>query len=209
MKKILIALTALLLAATSCEEFEPVFTFKYDEPDAFKGATDAEALAKFGATEFTSIAKLKARYVSHGKPVKIEEPLVIRGEVTTSDESGNVYREIYLQDETGAIDFKIGRSSSYDDYKVGQILYINCKGLTLGEYGYKSGNYYGAGLIQLGLERGKKLDSSGNWVNADEYEVSYVDFQPTVDAHVLKAARFAGWQQACPSQVGRVSLLGS
>lgn len=188
MKKILIALTALLLAATSCEEFEPVFTFKYDEPDAFKGATDAEALAKFGATEFTSIAKLKARYVSHGKPVKIEEPLVIRGEVTTSDESGNVYREIYLQDETGAIDFKIGRSSSYDDYKVGQILYINCKGLTLGEYGYKSGNYYGAGLIQLGLERGKKLDSSGNWVNADEYEVSYVDFQPTVDAHVLKGA---------------------
>lgn len=188
MKKIVIALAALVLAATSCEEFEPVFTLKYEEPAPFKGATDAEALARFKATEFTSIAQLKARYTAHGKPVKIEEPLVIRGQVTTSDESGNVYREIYIQDETGAIDFKIGRSSSYDDYKVGQILYINCNGLTLGEYGYKSGNYYGAGLIQLGLERGRKLDNNGNWVNADEYEVSYVDFQPTVDAHVLKGA---------------------
>ena len=188
MKKLVIALAALTLAATSCEEFEPVFTLKYEEPAPFVGATDAQALAKFGVAEFTSIKDLKALYKSHGKPVKIEQPLVIRGQVTTSDESGNVYRELYLQDETGAIDFKIGRSSSYDDYKQGQILYINCNGFTLGEYGYKSGNYYGAGLIQLGLERGQKLDNNGNWVNADEYEVSYVDFQPILDAHVLKGA---------------------
>ncbi len=188
MKKLVIALAALTLAATSCEEFEPVFTLKYEEPAPFVGATDAQALAKFGVAEFTSIKDLKALYKSHGKPVKIEQPLVIRGQVTTSDESGNVYRELYLQDETGAIDFKIGRSSSYDDYKLGQILYINCNGFTLGEYGYKSGNYYGAGLVQLGLERGLKLDASGNWVNADEYEVSYIDFQPALDAHVLKGA---------------------
>ena len=105
MKKIFYALFALALAV-SCEEFEPVFTFKYDEPAPFVGATDAEALAAFGATSFTTIAELKSRYKVHEKPVKIEEPLVIRGEVTTSDESGNVYREIYLQDASGAIDFK-------------------------------------------------------------------------------------------------------
>ena len=188
MKKILIALAALSLAAVSCQEFEPVFTLNYPEPPAFVGATDAEAMAQFGVTQFTSIADLKANYTTHGQPVTIQQPMVIRGQVTTSDESGNVYREIYLQDESGAIDFKIGRSSSYDDYKLGQILYINCLGLTLGEYGYKSGNYGGAGLVQLGLERGKKLDSSGNWINADEYEVSYVDYQPILDAHVLKGA---------------------
>ena len=186
MKRLFFALAAACLAAVSCEEFEPVFTLNYDAPAAFTGATDAEAMAKFGVTSFTDISELKSLYKSHGKPVLIEVPMVIRGEVTTSDESGNVYRELYVQDATGAIDFKIGRSSSYDDYKVGQILYINCTGLTLGEYGYKSGNYNGAGLLQLGVGRGEKIDASGNWVNADEYEVSYIDFQPVIDKHVVK-----------------------
>lgn len=185
MKKILYALFALALAV-SCEEFEPVFTFKYDEPAPFVGATDAEALAAFGATSFTTIAELKSRYKVHEKPVKIEEPLVIRGEVTTSDESGNVYREIYLQDASGAIDFKLGRSSSYDDYKPGQILYVDCNGLTLGEYGYKSGNYGGAGLVQLGVDRAQKVNDKGEWVNADDYEVSYIDLQSIIDKHVKK-----------------------
>ena len=97
MKKIFYSLFALALAV-SCEEFEPVFTFKYSEPKPLPAVSDAEALAQFGATSLTTIADLKSRYLAHGKPVKIEEPLVIRGEVTTSDESGNVYRELYLQD---------------------------------------------------------------------------------------------------------------
>ena len=41
-------------------------------------------------------------------------------------------------------------------------------------------------FIQLGLERGKKLNDKGVLVNADDYEVSYLDFQPTIDAHVIK-----------------------
>lgn len=186
MKKFIVALCALALMA-SCREFEPVFTLKYADSTPEVGVTDDYALSKFGADKFTTINNLKNLYKEHGKPVEIEDVLVIKGEVTSSDESGNVYREIYIQDATGAIDFKIGRSSSYDDYKPGQILYINCQGLTLGEYGFKDRTYAGSGQLQLGLKRNSSLDlNKGEWVDADEYETSYIDLEPVLRAKVLK-----------------------
>lgn len=186
MKKFFVALCALALMA-SCREFEPVFTGKYKDTEREVGVSDDYALAKFGVDKFTTINALKNKYKSHGKPVEIEDPLVIRGEVTSSDESGNVYRELYIQDATGAIDLKIGRSSSYDDYKPGQILYVNCQGLTLGEYGFKDRDYYGSGQLQLGLKRNTVLDpNKGEWVDADEYEVAYFDLEPVLRAKVLK-----------------------
>ena len=189
MKKYIVALFALAAAAVSCREFEPVFTGKYPDTPLEQPATDEYALARFGADAFTSIADLKKLYVKHGEPVEIFDPIVIRGEVTSSDESGNVYRELYLQDATGAIDFKIGRSSSYDDYKVGQILYVNCSGLVLGEYGFKDSDYSGSGQLQLGLKRNMAMNlNKGVFEAADDYETSYIDLEPVLRAKVLKGA---------------------
>ena len=189
MKKISFALIALAFMAASCQEFQPVFTLKYEDTPLEQPVTDEYALAKFGADAFTSIKDLKALYKKHGEPVEIDEPLVIRGEVTSSDESGNVYRELYLQDATGAIDFKIGRSSSYDDYKPGQILYVNCMGLVLGEYGFKDRNYSGSGQLQLGLKRNMALNlDKAEFEAADDYETAYIDLEPVLRAKVLKGA---------------------
>ena len=189
MRKFVFALSALSLLAASCEEFEPVVTFKYTEPDRPAFVGDDYAKAYFGVEKFTDISAIKSKYGGHGKPYTFDENIVIRGEVTTSDEAGNVYREIYLQDKSGAIDFKIGRSSSYDDYKVGQILYVNCNGMTIGEYGYKDGNYGGCGLLQLGMKRNQNIDPvTGEFKDFDDYETSYIDLQPILDAKVLKGA---------------------
>ena len=189
MKKISFALIALAFMAASCQEFQPVFTLKYEDTPLEQPVTDEYALAKFGADAFTSIKDLKALYKKHGEPVEIDEPFVIRGEVTSSDESGNVYRELYLQDATGAIDFKIGRSSSYDDYKPGQILYVNCMGLVLGEYGFKDRNYSGSGQLQLGLKRNMALNlDKAEFEAADDYETAYIDLEPVLRAKVLKGA---------------------
>lgn len=189
MKKISFALIALAFMAASCQEFQPVFTLKYEDTPLEQPVTDEYALAKFGADAFTSIKDLKALYKKHGEPVEIDEPLVIRGEVTSSDESGNVYRELYLQDASGAIDFKIGRSSSYDDYKPGQILYVNCMGLVLGEYGFKDRNYSGSGQLQLGLKRNMALNlDKAEFEAADDYETAYIDLEPVLRAKVLKGA---------------------
>ena len=189
MKKYIVALFALAVMAVSCREFEPVFTLKYQDTPLDQPVTDEYALARFGADAFTTIADLKKLYVKHGEPVEIFDPIVIRGEVTSSDESGNVYREMFLQDATGAIDFKIGRSSSYDDYKPGQILYVNCNGLVLGEYGFKDRDYSGSGQLQLGLKRNMAMNlEKGEFEAADDYETSYIDLEPVLRAKVLKGA---------------------
>ena len=82
---------------------------------------------------------------------------------------------------------KIGKSSSYDDFKLGQILYIRCEGLTVGEYGYKSGDFGGAGLLQLGmLGDGWKEYREGTRATVPEYETAYLDVQRIIDSHIIR-----------------------
>lgn len=149
----------------SCEEFEPVFTGKYEEPEAFQPVT----------METThTIAELAAMYTI-GKPWQIDKDIVISGKVATTDRPGNFYKSLYIQDETGGIELKLGRNGLYNDYKPGQTLYVKCNGLSLGMYGYKSGNYGGNGMVQLGF-----VDPSG------EYETSYIENPFLIDQHVFR-----------------------
>lgn len=170
MKKIYFAFIAALGLLFSCQEWEPVLTLKYPEPEAY-------AQVNLDSEVNMTIAELKALYTKHGTPIEIEDDIVIKGQVVSSDASGNVYRELYIQDATGAIDVKIGKSSMYNDYKVGQWIYVRCQGLTLGEYGYKSGNYGGNGMLQLGME-----DPTGS------YETAYIDVQAIIDSHIFRGA---------------------
>lgn len=186
-----IFIAAALFAVISCqslkEEFQPVFSSPGDSYEAYKQWTDDEIKGKFEVEKFTTISQLKALYKTHGRPVEINKEIVIRGEITTSDEDGNVYREIYIQDATGGIDLKLGRSSSYDDYKVGQILYVYCKGLTLGEYGYKSGNYGGSGLLQIGMLGDEWREYLLGYVTDEpEYETAYIDLQSIINSHIFR-----------------------
>ena len=57
-------------------------------------------------TNVVSIADLKARYAStiaSNGYVKIEEDMQIKGVVTGNDYAGNIYQQIPVQDETGAL----------------------------------------------------------------------------------------------------------
>ena len=195
MKKLIYAISALAVLV-SCqilkEEWQPVFTFSYEDGKAF---TPVNMDSEVNAT----IADIKALYTSHGAPVDILDNKIIKGEVTTSDEDGNVYREIYIQDATGAICLKLGRSSSYDDYKVGQILYVKCRGLVVGEYGYKSGNYGGAGLLQLGLKGDGWEDYQDGLTDVEpEYETSYFDLTSIINQHVFRGAILPEAQRVKP-----------
>lgn len=176
---------AAALCAFSCqsliEEWQPVFTFKYEDGAPF-------VPVNMDADVNCTIAQLKSNYTVHGKPWQISENLIIKGQVTTSDEDGNVYREIYIQDETGGLDVKLGRSSSYDDFKVGQIIYIKCFGLVIGEYGYKSGNYGGSGLVQLGYvgDGYAAYDADPKTNPLPEYETAYLDLLPIINKHIFR-----------------------
>ena len=169
MKKIFIALLA-LAAAVSCqsliEEWQPV-TGGPDEPGGFKIYTESE-LPGFGGT-FTSIKDLKAMYKSGG--ISVSGNVWIKGQVISTDITGNIYRELYIQDNTGGIDVKIGKSSLYGEFALGQWVYVYCDNLQLGAYN---------DMPQLGLE----ADNT----STNEYETSYIDVQAIIDQHVFKGA---------------------
>ena len=116
----------------------------------------------------STIAHLKELYAKYGVLKIQDDDMVIAGKVISDDHSGNIYRELYLQDETGVISVKIGLSSLYSDYKLGQTVYVKCSGLTIGQYN---------GMPQLGIE-----DPTG------EYETSYLDNRYLIDAHVIRGA---------------------
>lgn len=155
LRNILIYLSAATLFLAGCDEWEPVYTFDYGVPPE-AGYTHPEAN--------TTIAELKALY--NKQPLKIDQDIVVKGQVISSDRSGNVYRSLYIQDETGGLEVKIGKTGLYNDYKLGQWVYVKCSGLTLGAYN---------GMLQLGYQ-----DPSGS------YETSYIDVQMILDTHVFK-----------------------
>ena len=153
MKRIYIILFAAVALLTGCEEFQPVFTGKYPEPEQ----KEPEVM-----TATHTIAELAGMYKLL-KPWKIDQNIVIAGQVSTSDQPGNFYKTFYIQDETGGMEIKVGRNGLYNEYKPGQTVYIKCEGLTLGMYGYKSN--YGNGMVQLGYEKNPN----------DKYETSYME----------------------------------
>lgn len=146
-----------LAALASCDEWEPVFTGDYGKADVYTPVT---------LTPNTTILDLKKLYTTPGTPVTISDDIVIGGQVISEDRSGNVYKSLYIQDETGGIELKLGKNGLYNDYKLGQWVYVKCSGLTLGAYN---------GMVQLGWES-----------NDSKYETSYIEVQYIIDTHIFR-----------------------
>ncbi|MEM1322713.1 MAG: DUF5689 domain-containing protein [Bacteroidota bacterium] len=104
----------------------------FDEPPSESGDP--------GIASNTTIADLKALH-QLGEFITITEDIVIEGVVVADDRSGNFYRQLVMQDETGGITVRINLNSLYNDYPVGRRIFIDCKDLVIGDFN---------GLIQLG-----------------------------------------------------------
>ena len=169
MKRIYTILIAAALLS-GCEEFQPVFTGNYQP-------SEPQETQVLEPTH--TIAQLAEMYTVQGQPIEIEEDIVIAGVVNTSDQPGNHYKSLYIQDATCGMEIKLGRNGLYNEYKLGQTIYVKCKGLTLGMYGFKEYNAKydsgGMGMLQLGF-----LDPT------KEYETAYLEHQILVDRHIVK-----------------------
>lgn len=85
-----------------------------------------------------SIAQLKSDYatpINSGSFKLIDKDIMIKGVITGNDISGNLYNEVSLQDETGAILVCINASGLYGYLPVGQEILVNLNGLYIGGYG--------------------------------------------------------------------------
>jgi hypothetical protein len=67
----------------------------------------------------------------------INRDIIIKGVVIANDESGNIYKSLYLEDNSGGVNVALDQSTPplYTTYKLGQMVYIKCQGLYLGNYG--------------------------------------------------------------------------
>lgn len=63
----------------------------------------------------------------------IEEDITIAGIVNIDDKSGNYYKKITIQDETGGIELLLDQNNLYNDFPIGRKIYVKLKGLYKGD----------------------------------------------------------------------------
>lgn len=113
----------------------------FEIPNAL-GTEENAAIAKIQAevdkgdlTEI-SIANLKGLFVS-GKVTQITSDIFVKGYVTSSDQTGNFFKEFYIQDApsnpTAAIKIATEFVDSYNKFNIGREVYIRLKDLSIGE----------------------------------------------------------------------------
>ncbi len=85
-------------------------------------------------TPNTTIAAITALYTSVKTPIQITQPLVLEAVVVGDDKSGNLYKELAIEDSTGGILLMINGPDLYANYPVGRRLFIQLKGLYVVSY---------------------------------------------------------------------------
>jgi hypothetical protein len=82
-----------------------------------------------GVTANTTIKQLRALSTGYGLFNQITTDIIITGTVVGNDKSGNIYKEIYLQDSTAGIAVQLDATGLYNSYPLGREIFILCKGL--------------------------------------------------------------------------------
>lgn len=126
-----------------------------------------------------------------------EKGLVMKAVVSGNDESGNIYKKIYLQDEEGAIEMEVDQNSVYNYYPVGQEVFVKLDSLCVSVYGDEQ---------QLGDPKGylfrtpwinfEKVVIRNGWANPENVkpmEISDIStINSDVDKYKFKLVKFTG-----------------
>ncbi len=218
MKKYIIIAALALLALSSCEK-------QWEDVPAFEPATQEQIIAD-GYT-FMTVSDFKQHYFYSVLPepkktvlgIKIEDKVALETVVVSSDELGNTYRSLYVQDasgpEAGGMEIKVGKGSMYTIYKPGQKLYIKADELILGNYrnmvglgGPSSEATYSNGFIDIQTIIDEKL-LPGEMVGADTLVVNSSNIASVIanyKQHLGTLCRFEGLESAWGSiKVGAYS----
>lgn len=124
---------------------------KYNEPNL-----DGYQCADLTAT--MTLTQLRAKYVSTATTAFVfpgDSKDVIEGYVSSTDETGNIYKTIYIQDKpenpTQGFVISVDAVSTYTQYPQGSKIYVKLAGLALGTYG---------GVVQLGVKTGTETQAT-------------------------------------------------
>jgi hypothetical protein len=177
---------------TSCVE-----DGNFEVPNSL-GAEENAALNKLqteatsGAVTEISIANLKGLLVN-GQVTQITSDIYVKGYVTSSDQTGNFYKEFFIQDApsnpSAAIKVVTEMADSYNKFNIGREVYIKLKDLYIGEVRSGDGvtaiggSEFSAG--RLGTLTTKQTDSHVlRAANSEEMIPAVVKFSEINNSHV-------------------------
>ena len=206
MNKILAMVVACFTLVGCYEDFENV-----PERQIFD---DTKFEAQFPEARYITIAECKEIFTSvHGsisgtgensswndtKYVQVEDDLYIKGKVVSDDEQGNVYKSLYIQDETSGIEVKLNNNVGVR-FPYGTWVYVRLKDLYIGNYRM---------MLNIGGAPSESYNKAGEH---KFYANSNLEIQSIIDRHVfpggpaeIKVGTFAQWQ-ANPAEVDVITV---
>ena len=179
-----IAITSMGLAACMDKDWEAP---QFDEP-----LYGNNSIMKEEGDKVITIGELKEKYsslinASSDGVKEITDDWQLQVVVNGNDEGGNLYKQISVQDPTGAIIVGINGSNLYPYMPVGQQLLINLKGLHIGGYRKQAqigALYKGSSIGRMDTdvwEQHVRLLKEGEI----EAKVDTVDFDENADKFIL------------------------
>lgn len=179
-----IAITSMGLAACMDKDWEAP---QFDEP-----LYGNNSIMKEEGDKVITIGELKEKYsslinASSDGVKEITDDWQLQVVVNGNDEGGNLYKQISVQDPTGAIIVGINGSNLYPYMPVGQQLLINLKGLHIGGYRKQAqigALYNGRSIGRMDTdvwEQHVRLLKEGEI----EAKVDTVDFDENADKYIL------------------------
>jgi len=129
-----------------------------------------------GAPSNVLIAELKSKFSAIKTPTLIEDAFILRAIVVGNDESGNIYKQLFIQDETAGINIGIDQNSMYTSYRVGQEIFINLQGLYMLKYGEELQIGYGdTNANRISWTKFKEKTSINGWPDASKARAKVLD----------------------------------
>ncbi|MDW5289962.1 DUF5689 domain-containing protein [Formosa sp. PL04] len=123
----------LLMSCVQDDDFSVPSPLNQEENEAL---IDIQKGIEEGVITEISIEALKQQFVA-GEVVQFSSNSVVKGYVSSSDKTGNFYKEIYIQDQPSnpkaAINIVLNQVDSYNQFNLGREVYISLKDLYLGE----------------------------------------------------------------------------
>ena len=84
-----------------------------------------------------TINEVKQDWFTSRQAKQVNQNIVVKGYVTSSDATGNFFREFYMQDAienaTSGIKVVLNQTNSHNQFNIGREVYIRLKGLYIGE----------------------------------------------------------------------------
>lgn len=143
-----------------------------------------------GPSANITIADLKenCKNATQETPIEITNDWVLKAYVTGNDESGNIYKQVIVQDETGAMPIQVDENNVSNFYRRGQEVFVNLKGMCVSVYGDEQqlGWLDGGTTYRLPFTEFQARVQKNGWPYVDNVKPEVITDMSTVNLDVTK-----------------------